>query len=102
MERRFRSVAFWIATIASTAFLLLVITATVWTYLYTRSHPTEHAISLAMTYGVLLIVAGSVFACVFFGWNHDRREVWTLRRQIIDLQFGGIQPRDGASKATQK
>lgn len=91
MEKTFRSVAFWVASIAATAFLLLVITATVWAFLYAYSHPSlraeDHAISLVTTYGVLLLVASCVFSCVFFGWRRDRREANQLRGQIVDIRL---------------
>ena len=91
MEKTFRSVAFWAAAIAATAFLLLVFVAAIWAYFYARFHPSaqgeEHAVSLIMTYGLLLIVAGFVFSCVFLGWGRDRREVNQLRRQLVDLNF---------------
>ena len=91
MEKTFRSVAFWAAAIAATAFLLFIITAAVWAFLYVRSHPSqrveEHAISLAMTYCILLLVASAVFSCVFFGWRRERQEVDQLRRQIADLKL---------------
>lgn len=91
MGKTFRSVAFWAASIVAAMFLFLVIVAAGWAYFYARSHPSaqgqEHTISLVMTYGVLLIVAGFVFSCVFLGWGRDRREMDLLRRQVIDLNI---------------
>ena len=90
MERTFRAIAFWVALVSSTAFMLVVIIAAVWAYLYVHAHPAppgqEHVGSLTITYGILLIVAGAMFSGVFFGWRRERCEARQLRRQIGGLE----------------
>ena len=90
MERSFRAITFWFASVVSTTFLLAVVIAAVWAYLYVQSHPSTpdkgHMGSLAITYGILVIVAGVSFSSVFFGWRLERREVRQLRQQIADLR----------------
>jgi hypothetical protein len=90
LERVFRDIAFWAATALSVTFLVVVIMASVWAYFYVRAHSPpvggEHMGFLAVTYGVLLIIAGAVFSGVFFGWRRERQEVRQLQQQVADLR----------------
>jgi hypothetical protein len=90
MGRVFRAIAFWIALTVSVALLLAVITAAVWAYVYVETQPAAsgegHTLSLAMTYGILLIVTGIIFLGIFFGWRQERRDAYALRQQTDNLQ----------------
>jgi hypothetical protein len=43
--------------------------------------------SLALTYGILLAVAGVIFSGVFFGWRVERREAQRLHQEVTELRF---------------
>jgi hypothetical protein len=91
MESTFRAVAFWTAAVVSVTFLVAVIIAAGWAYLYVHAHPPapgqEHMGSLAITYATLLVISGAIFSGVYFGWRRERREARELRQQITDLRL---------------
>ena len=90
MGTTFRSIAFWAASIVSAVFLLVVIAAALWAYLYVHAHPPapgeEHMGSLVIIYGILLIIAGALFFSVYFGWGRERREARQLQQQMATLR----------------